>query len=498
MRNFIKKAVLLVIAAIIGTSGMLFGCGNGDNGGSPTALPETNLAVLAFDGDEQFTILADRPPTPNEEYLRDYKAAGFTHYNLTEDDYRFTNADGVLGTEDDGTINPQYLNAISLCDELGLKVVIRNYYKDADYFCNDDDGIRELERPSQGVTYRIPKRNITNELTSLNAVDGYYMGDEPTWLEIGKLSDLVTWYNQYGGNTLWHFNLLQSYGSFLFDDEQGVVHSFQEYVDYYCEEVLSKVNGPKTLGTDYYPLVTDRNGNAYIMEGILYDYFVIAEKVKEMRSDGHDVLTNFCIQAYAASDKRTLTSTADITFQTNLAMAFGTKSLQYYLYRGTDGDDGIVNQATHGKTALYDYVKEANEQAQNVAGAILNFDWVGTKVYKGQQLSDLHNAEGFNLIADKTMSNFALIGNVSSRLDTLISELQDKDGNKGYMVVNYSEPSFGQTDYVNISFSKKINKAVIYIDGVRSVVDVADSKLQLKLGAGSGAFVYPVYEGVNA
>ena len=70
--------------------------------------------------------------------------------------------------------------------------------------------------------------------------------------------------------------------------------------------------------------------------------------------------------------------------------------------------------------------------------------------------------------------------------------MQDKSGNKAYMVVNFSEPSLGQTDYVTIDFIGGVTKALVYINGEPQTMDVVDGKLQLKLIAGGGAFVYPV------
>ena len=47
---------------------------------------------------------------------------------------------------------------------------------------------------------------------------------------------------------------------------------------------------------------------------------------------------------------------------------------------------------------------------------------------------------------------------------------------------------------VNVYFDKQVNKAVIYINGERTVVNVKENAMQLKLGPGEAAFVYPVYD----
>ena len=496
MKNFYKKLVLCVVVAAVGTTSLV-GCGKKPTTqtapGAEKAVPQTNLYVPKFDEDKNLMIFADCPISPSEINLKDYIAAGFTYYTMTEDTYPLTNADRKLGTADDGVINPLYTDVLERCDDLGLKVIIRNCWNDPYYFVNTSDETRHFEPPFDYVSYNIPIRNITTELTKYKAVAGYYLTDEPSWNRIEDHTPQVEWYNKYGGNTLFHLNLLQSYGSFMFEG-----HSFEEYVDHYCDVILKNVNGPKTLSTDYYPL--EQIGDTkepYIKDGFLSDYIILAEKVKEMNeqvTDENDkVRLNLYIQAYKSNDKRELSSVADVRFLVNSAMTFGAKSLNYYLYTGLFNGDGLVDKSNK-KNPLYYWSQQANDEVHNLADAILNFDWVGTKVYTGQQLPDETNALAFEKIAEKTASSFEFISDITCRLDTVVSEMKDKDDNKAYIVLNYSEPSLGLTDMVNVYFDKQVNKAVIYINGERTVVNVKENAMQLKLGPGEAAFVYPVYD----
>lgn len=535
MKKLFKRMLFVALSAVLALSALMTGTG---------CAPDTNVDIPDFSASRSFRILADRPCTPTEENLTVYKEAGFTHYNMTEDDYRITNADGKFGYggaktaikfktdedgnvlydekgnpfyvddnggevlwneadgADDGVLNPSYAQVFDTCEKVGLKAVLRNYYACAKYFKNDTEETRARDITLPNVTYRVPIRDLGESLSSLPALDGYYMGDEPSWNFIDTLAPIVDWYNQYAygkgknGDVSWfHINLLQTYGNYLFAG-----HTYEEYVDKYCEVILSKVKGNKSLGTDYYPLEYDaKTGDYYIKNGILTDYFTIANKVKEMNaslSDENKVLTNFCIQTFHEKNTkwREISSLADVTFQTNLAMAFGAKSLQYYCYRATQSGKaaGIVDLVTQQPTYLYDFVKEANRQAQKFANVILSFDYVSAKTYKGVQLSSAITAEGFDKVASKEAESFTLIENARARLDTVISEMQDKNQNKGYMVVNFSEPSLGQTDHVSITFKKGITKAVVYIEGESQTTDVVDGKINLKLPAGGAAFVYPV------
>jgi hypothetical protein len=205
---------------------------------------------------------------------------------------------------DDDVVNPKYLQAFANCEEVGLKAVLRNYYADPYYFKNETDEIRPRDITLRNATYRIPVRDVTEELKDLPAIDGYYMGDEPSWDFIDRIAPIVDYYNANlyktgkTGEVGWfHINLLQTYGNGFFAG-----HTFEEYVDKYCDVILSRVKGTKSLGTDYYPLEYNvANGEAYIKNGILVDYFVLAEKTKQMNAtlaDSEKVLTNLCIQTF--------------------------------------------------------------------------------------------------------------------------------------------------------------------------------------------------------
>ena len=473
MKKKLRRFILTALAACVFLTGII-GCGGNK---------ETNNVVPEFNGNKQFRIFADCPPKPTREYLEDYKAAGFNMHNMTEDDYAFTG--------ENGEITEEYANAISLCEEMGLDVIIRNHHEDVQYFVNDDDSERVYETVFGPLIYSIPIRNITTELVQMPAVKGFYMLDEPSYDFINTVQPLIDWYNAYGGNTFFHINLNSSYGNVLFPQ-----NTWEEYLDHYINTILKKVNGPKSLSIDYYPLKTTSTDRNYVEEEYLYNYFVIAGLTKEMNDEitnaNDKVQTGFCIQAYKEPNVRWLTSSRDISFQTNMAAAFGAKTFEYYLYRGLSEDDGMVGRTSHKLNPLYYYVQTANQEMAGVADAILSFDWVGARVFEGNQIKDEYNQRAFELVKNLELEKFRMIKEADCRLDTVISEFEDGENNVSYMVLNYSEPSLGQTDFVNITFSENISKAVVYIKGERSVVDVKENMLTLEIGAGDAAFVYPV------
>ena len=414
MKILRKLSLTFLVVALSATSLLAGGC----------AKVNSNKTVPEFTSNYQFKIFADRPPTPNNEHLTVYQDAGFTHYVMTEDDYAFTN--------DQGQITDKYATALNICDDLGLKVIIRNYRDDPDYFVNEV-GRNKTNKDYLGnyITYYLPKRNITTQLSEFAAVDGYYMADEPMYSKISGLTKLADWYNAYGGNTYFHINLTGSVlGSGLMER-----HSYTEYVGHYADTVLAKVKGPKSLSVDFYPLMEGDNGDRYLQKEILSDYMVIANKVKSMNQTltGNDkVLANYCIQTfYSKTDWgwRDLVGESDVTFQTYLAAAFGGKSFEYYMYRGMNEDTAIVEAISQKPRAMYYWVQSANKEMQALAPVILPFEWNGVKGFKGSQVSDKTNQEAFDLIKEQQLKDFTFISDVYCRLDTLVSEHMDNKGN---------------------------------------------------------------------
>ena len=69
----------------------------------------------------------------------------------------------------------------------------------------------------------------------------------------------------------------------------------------------------------------------------------------------------------------------------------------------------------------------------------------------------------------------------------------DAEENAGFTLVNYNETSEAITDNVSLRFNPdyKFNKALCYIGGVKTVLDVKNNTLDITLGVGEGVFVIP-------
>ena len=422
------------------------------------------MAKTNFKEKDKFIILADVPPMPTADRLKKYAEAGFTYYNHTED-YVVRNKEG-------GGITDEYFNAIEEAHKIGLKVVLRTMNRNSpDYY----DG-------------------ITDEFKG--KVDGFYIADEPShyyvsWYgscPIEKLVKQVDWYNAHGGDTLFHVNLLQDYGMKLVHKETP---KYEDYLDLYIETVLKKVKGEKSLSTDHYPIAFDENGN-YIKESAIKDYYLIAEHSKNLKAEGHDIRTCFCIQLVsdAGLHLRTPECFEDIIFQTNFAIAFGAKMLEYYKYAGDKEAIIMPKMVQNTYSPAYDWVKEANRSVHALGEYVLKYDWVKTKTCLGTKDIDEHNERAFASVEKFQPQAFDVLKEYSSTADSIVSEFVDKDGKTAYMSVNYTEPTAGIKNAVTFVFDGK-TKAVVVKEGVVENVELECGKLEVELGSGEAVFVIP-------
>ena len=420
-----------------------------------------------FKEKKELIILADVPPIPTEDRLIKYKEAGFNYYNLTED--------YIVRDNPDKTISDEYMNAIDLCNKLGLKIILRTM---------NDGSIEYYD-------------NVTDEFKG--KVHGYYMTDEPapTHLDwyckwcVDDYVKLADWYNEHGGDTFFHINLLQDYGmSLLYRDPP----KYEDYLDHYIETVLKRVKGEKSLGTDHYPMACIDGVNC-IKPTAIRDYFRLAERTKKLISEGHDVRTGICIQLVSNEGLhiREIDSFEDVNFQVNLALCFGAKLLEYYIYANkgyaNPGRAILCDMEQTVYTSCYDFVKKSNQSAIAFAKHMLKYEWVGSKTYVGTEVQDKVNLEAFSLCDGKEIAEFKLLSDFESTADSIVSEFNN-NGETAYFAVNYTEPTLGVENTCTFTFDG-VKSALIVKGEKQEKVALTNGKVTVLLSTGEGVFIIP-------
>lgn len=424
----------------------------------------------SYQKEERFIIFASVPPKFTEDRFAKYVEAGFNYYNLTED--------WVTRDAEDGTITEEYYNAIDFCHQHGLKVILRTMRGNSvDYF----DG-------------------ITNEFAG--KTQGFFMSDEPTYQECGRagmnaviddMTKLVDWYNQYGGNTFWHVNLLQDYGIDILHRKLNI--TYEQYVDKYIEVILKNVKGKKSLTTDHYPLVYDEHGVNHIKETVLRDYYIIANRADKLKKEGHEVYTGFAIQLSTdlGLRMRKMVCLADITFQTNLGAAFGGRVYDYWRYVDAEMGAGLLNnkeeQTTY--TPTYEYVREANEQLHVLGEELHAYDWHSTKVYTGIKDTSVYNQKDFALVDEFQPKAFTLLLGFESTADAVVSEFVSAD-KYAYMAVNFTEPTENINNVCTFTFAPDVKHVRIIKGKSVEICTIEKGIYSTTLHAGEAVFVQTV------
>lgn len=441
---------------------------------SCTERKEQQAAIPEYEDNCRIELFADiSRGAGNEKLVQQYFDAGFTCWVMTEDDTKLT--------DEKGRVTEQYLKNIETVSKYG-EVWPRAVHQYPHYWINPET----TEHKAFGRDVTIPGRKITNELNDAGNVTGYYQWDEPSYEKIETILPLVEWHNTYAKDKVWHINLLPSYGSSAFS-----VTDLEGYIRHYADTILAKVESPKNLGLDNYPLINRGDGNV-LRTSYLSDLLTVADIAKEYNSredKTSEIRPGFCIQSFCDRHIRMPESTADITFQVNCCLAMGARYLEYFLYCPISHMFGLVD-TDNEKLPVYDYVKEANDELNRWDHVIMSYDWQGIVTVAGDDIHD--NEEAFCDLRARELKELQMVSKVESRVDTLIGEFADKNGYYGYMTVNYTEPSEAKMDHVTYTFKKDVKKTLVYQNGEPAVYDVDENQqLTIHIPAGGGAFVIP-------
>lgn len=480
------KRIICSIISLLMVMSMLSACG-------PASTAETvKLDPASYETDERIITIADMPPDPfNPEAVQLYKDMGFTHWILTEDHVPLV---------ENGTLSDGYKEAIEILSEQGFEIWIRNMQNDPEYFQIETEKVGS----NYGWPYTLAPRDITDDFSQFSAVTGFYMMDEPfqntkeddpgtddnesLHPAFDQLGTLIEWKNTYYPDAFWHINHVGS-GSW---DHYPAGTTYVDFIDNYVETVLKKLEGGgRSICMDSYPLI-ESNTSGALKEAFLYDVLVPAIATRDYNltaSEDQQATFGICLQTMQDSllGLRDITSSSDVTFQMYTGMAAGARLFEYFCYRSMEGVGlaGIIDMT--GQPRIYDYVMEANQRALPFERIVCAFDWYGMTVNHGSQ-SGQENI--FEIVEDMLIEDTGVLKKVDSRYDAIVGCF-DKDGQDGYMVVNYTAPDLDQTNMVTLTFPG-CTRALVYTEEGTEQVNLVDGAIRLTLNCGQAAFIIPV------
>jgi hypothetical protein len=247
-------------------------------------------------------------------------------------------------------------------------------------------------------------------------------------------------------------------------------------------------NSYKLLMADVYPITADGLSKE-IKVSHLYNLAVLAASAKY-----HNANTNLAVQTLDHMHY-TVPTVSDMRFQINTALAFGFDSYSLYTFDtrpDTDVEDNRLAMVENGeKTIIYDRVKQVNEEVLAFDHVYMAFDWQGLIPLSVTK----ENASAFKLLEKYgkyvlTVTDTTVLKQIESNNNVLCGVFTDSKDNEAFMLMNYAcsgNPCEAETKLTLID----CNKAIVYVNGEKQVLDVKDNVLTLNLNEGDGAFVIP-------
>ena len=495
-----KKLVSLLLVGILSYG--LVGCGE-------RAVRVEDLKIPTYQDAGEMLIRSDLPPNQaDREQMLLYKDCGFNTVVLTEDFFKVNGVadyiedlktyeenlkawDGDEATKPGEPIKPTYIQALDLCEELGIDVFIRPHERDYNDLTNDN--VSATPESVIGKPNYFEKYLYNIDFRDYPAVKGFMVADEPTY---GMVTDLqnryVNWFNEnYGGEDYELFVNHFSPGSSNFKDQYSQTKTYEDFITYYCDGFLKKLNQKtKVLSMDTYVLRNDGTNN------FVHDSFLFSNLEMRKYADRFGVDYGAYVQCFTGySNLRELTSYADFSFQVSTYMAFGAKRLSFYGYRNWSAADRTETHLIAGgvePNEKWYMAKDVIALIKKLDGILYNFEWNGIYTNLGTG-SFFDSNEAFDLISRDDLDNLNGVKEFKSKYDTIVGQFKDKDGNDGFMLVNYEEPSVKHDNKVTMTF-ENADGVMYYRDGEPVVEGLANKTFTIDLKPGEGVFIIPLYK----
>lgn len=389
-------------------------------------------------------------------------------------DYQMAKDMGLTHMFIDGFVEPRgsegFFKQLEHCEQVGLKAIVG-----MDTSLGNADGV-ELDETDFSVYPAVDMINVWDEPYMDSFDECAARIDRLKEIYDGK--DMTLYVNQNPANPI----------------NSAAVTDTNTFLTEVWEKLLSKIDGRKIFSTDVYPLI-ERYGEYVVSTRWLSRLETYANFTKQYRDEGAEF--HMFIQSYSAEQNRDIVSKADLSYQIYTDMAFGINGFTYFTYRKSFlagfGGGCVENNVSCKPTDIYWWAQEINAEISKFDHVYLSFDWDGVMGVNGTNNTKddpEYDNESFNILVSP-LEALECANKVTATEDTLIGQFEDKDGNAGLIVTNFTEPASDLCDTVSFEF-KDANRALVYRNGERKVYEVKDGKLNIKLDAGEGVFVIPV------
>lgn len=477
------KSAKKIIAAIIAVL-MLFSFAACGQSAKPDVVKDNELLSdgekLTYVSDKEF-LMYPYGGVPGKLRIYD-KNGGIVEDNIPISDedlekYYKQIKDAGMNMASGGYINmtySDYLRGLKVCEKIGLKMMVYDQPL-VTLLMND--------KMSDAVVIDQVFSDYSDMLAS-PAFAGISVWDEPSVSQLGTFKvALERWKmicDTIGEEKIFYINLFPSiaFSSSTYGTFEDYIKGFVEKVDvdYVCY--------------DHYPLQTSGRLN-YLRDDFLYNLATV-----KANSDGRRTFTVLQSVQYGGVH-RALSGAADVTFQVYSALCYGFEGFGWFTFwppvpndGATTFGDAAYDRQTNQPTDTYYYIKDGLNEIRKLEDVYFNFEWKGTKTVIGTENDNGGENYDFSLAAFTEVKTDR-IETVKAERDTVIGVFEDKDGNDGFMIVNYTEPSANLDNKVVLKL-KDCTKAAVWENGEQKVYKVENGYLTLYQKSGDGFFVVPI------
>lgn len=371
----------------------------------------------------------------------------------------------------------EYLNALKLCDKLGLEFLVRDQH-DLKPLINERSDISVEERFSQRESYlkaRFDKYAVHPSFA------GVLASDEPHSGKFSSIRFMQDWFMKNYPNKDFEINLLPDYAN----GEQltgiaGAEKDYQKYVDDFTDIVC-----PQFLSYDHYALLLDREtGKPYLRESYLKNLEVIAKKAKEQNLSFSVFLLTLGHWSF-----RTVSSYREIAWQVYTAMAYGAKGAQTFTYWTmlgyAPGNPQRVTSAlvsADGKLLPAWYaMKEVISEVRAFEKEYLTFFWKKSICFLSE------NPHENKLVEKLDKNSDELLLGIKTTADLLVGCFE-KESQRAYLVSNLTDPAFEISAEAELLFAEDY-VVTVYKAGKKDSFSTERKKLSVRLRSGEGIFI---------
>ena len=331
-----------------------------------------------------------------------------------------------------------------------------------------------------------------------NAIGGFLVWDEPG---IGKFAEIKTICAslEEKTNKPCFANLMPGACSNeaigISDTTQKNAYLNDAYEKEYVEGYINTVGG-SILSYDYYAIKTDSDGNnrnitwSYLRDFDIYSYNA-KQNNKElwytMLSAGHNSVDN---TKFVVPDEK------DLRWQSALAMTFGAKGLNHYVYTSDAADYSTMLDYTTGeKSSVFYAMATVNKEIQLWSGTYASYEWQGVStvgdniLFKNKEQPEKFFNSKVELIKHKIALNGCSM--IAAEGSAVVGNFKNSNGKYAYMITNVEDPSNGVTTKITITFGDSCSQVKVIRRGIETTVEVSGNSLTLEIGAGEGVFVMP-------